>query len=240
VPLALGIVPVLLDDEEAPLGCAALRVLHGVPLVRRAVRSLQRSGAVDGVVVAVPLVLVRALAAALEPGPGDDVQVVPSVDGVEPVLLALDAVGDASAVLLHDPLDPLAPAALAVAVARALAEDKRAAVAVPVGAVTDTLKWVGERDLVTGTADRDGFRQVGSPQAYRTGPLLDAVRGAPGPRPPGHGPEAMPLLVARGGGRVIGVPAGIAPRITSEADLVLAEAMFDAEVVVDEEAPASP
>jgi 2-C-methyl-D-erythritol 4-phosphate cytidylyltransferase len=239
VPLGLGIIPVLLDDGEAPQGGAALRVLRGVPLVRRSVGSLLRSGAVDRVVVAVPAALVPAVTAALEPGPGDDVRVLAAGDDLQPLLVALDAVGDAPAVLLHDPLDPLAPAALALAVARALAaEGDRAAAAVPVGPVTDTLKWVGEQDLVTGTADRSRFRQVGSPQAYRPGPLLDALRAAPAP-PPGSGPEAVPLLVQGRGGHVIGVPAGIASRITSAADLVLAEAMLDAGAATDEEAPAS-
>jgi 2-C-methyl-D-erythritol 4-phosphate cytidylyltransferase len=234
VPLSFGIVPVLLDDDEAPLGCAALRVLRGVPLVRRSVESLLRSGAVDRVVVAVPAALVEVVTAALGAGPGDDVQVLAVDDEVRPVLAALHAAlaspsGDA-VVLVHDPLDPLAPAALAVSVTQALAaEGERAAAAVPVGAVTDTLKWVGEQDLLTGTADRARFRQVGSPQAYRTGPLLDALRAAPEQPSAGRGPEALPLLVQRRGGRVIGVPAGIASRITCAADLMLAEAMLDAD-----------
>jgi 2-C-methyl-D-erythritol 4-phosphate cytidylyltransferase len=240
VPLRLGLVPVLLDDGEAPLGCAALRELRGVPLVRRALGSLLRSGAVDGVAVAAPSALVPAVSAALEPASGGEVRVLAAGDGVDPVLAALEAAADASVVLLHDPLEPLAPAALAASVARALeAEGERAAAAVPVGPVIDTLKWVGERDLVTATADRRRFRQVGSPQAYRTGRLLDALRAAPQPRSPGRGPEALPLLVQRRGGRVIGVPSPIAARITCAADLVLAGAMLDAGAATDEEAPAS-
>jgi 2-C-methyl-D-erythritol 4-phosphate cytidylyltransferase len=229
VPLGLGIVPVLLDDDEAPLGCAALRVLRGVPLVRRSLESLLRSGAVERVVVAVPPVLVEAVTAALGPEPGGDVQVL-AIGDDPPVLAALDAAAASSAdavVLVHDPLDPLAPGALAISVTQALAaEGGRAAAAVPVGAVTDTLKWVGVRDLLTGTADRARFRRIGSPQAYRAGPLLEALR-APEPPSAGDGPGALPLLVRRRGGRVIGVPAGIGPRITCEADLVLAEAMLD-------------
>jgi 2-C-methyl-D-erythritol 4-phosphate cytidylyltransferase len=250
---ALGIVPVTHDDRDAPAGCAALRELRGLSLVRRAVGALARSGRIERILVPAPPALLAALAEQLRAGlPASvDIEVIPVAENgpgarVRAVLAgAAAAVGadPTGIVVVHDPLHPLAPAGLVHAVVDLLtaaavvgAGETPCAGVVPIRPVTDTLKWVDEDDVVTGTADRQAFRMVYSPQAYRAGVLAAALASAPPEVLRARGAEVLPRLVEAAGGRLLTVPApGEVFRIATEEDLVLAEAMLHVGADVDDE-----
>lgn len=240
----LAVVPLLCDDQDAPGGCAALRELRGLSLVARVVGMLARTGRVGHVIVSAPPSLIATLAAglaadadlAVDAGSAVDRVIGPVVD-VIPVaaddaggqLLAVLEQEQAETVVVHDALYPLAPAALTVTVLDALAAAPGAVAAVPLGPVTDTLKWVDERDVVTGTADREQYRTVHVPQAYRVPALRAALAGAPLRTLRRPGPQVLPELVRGAGGHVVSVPAPAeARRIASSGDLVLADALIGA------------
>jgi 2-C-methyl-D-erythritol 4-phosphate cytidylyltransferase len=249
-PPALGVVPVIQDDRGAPAGCAALRPLRAIELVRRAVDALLGSAMVGAVLVPVPPALITRVEELLGGLPGRArIQVIAEQEngpGAR-VLAALRARPPASdaIVVVHDPLHPLVASALVSSVVSALIDrsagaggDRDGCVAVlSVRSVTDTLKWVDEDDVVTATADREGFRTVCGPQAFRASALLAALSSAPKEVLRARGAEVLPLLVADGGRRLCTVPApGEVFRIASADDLVLAEAMVAAGSRSDDEA----
>jgi 2-C-methyl-D-erythritol 4-phosphate cytidylyltransferase len=239
------VVPVDVDDRTAPLGCAALRELRRRPLVLWAASALQSSGVAREVVVAVPPALQEAVAQIL-PASEVPVEVLPvQADGHGHRLLAAlrarpatgwatgraagtatgAAAGDADVVVVHDPLHPLSSPGLVRDVVRDLLATPGLAASIPARAVTDTLKWVDEDEVVLGTADREAYRMVYSPQAYRRGALQDALSRADDQALRAHGCEVLPHLVQACGGAVSLVPSGgEALRVAGEEDLVLAEA----------------
>lgn len=235
-PGCLAIVPVDVDDRSAPLGCAALRELRGRPLLSWSVTALMASGVVRAVLVAVPPALEEAVTRAL-PVSAVPVQVVP-VQANGPGHRALAAlrspagrpgpagVGPA-VVVVHDPLHPMSSAALVRDVVHDLLGPAGAAASVPAHAVTDTLKWVDEDEVILDTADREGYRMIYSPQAYRREALEAALAAATDEALRAHGSEVLPGLVQAGGGRVTLVPSpGQAFRVASHEDLVMAEALL--------------
>ena len=76
-------------------------------------------------------------------------------------------------IVLHDAARPLASPALAVAVTDAVVAGH--AVAVPVLALSDTVKRVDVAGVVVGTPDRRDLRVLQTPQAFRAGLLGTAV-----------------------------------------------------------------
>jgi 2-C-methyl-D-erythritol 4-phosphate cytidylyltransferase len=179
--VALGVVPVGSPAGAGGDGVPALWRVFGIPLVRRAVTALAEH--VGEVVVPVPSGLEGPVSAALA---GCRARVLP-VPGVRPGPLALLAAalraGDVArfdAVAILDPLHLPLRASLVPAVLGAVRTPEPGAptAAAVAGPVTDTLIWVGTDDGVSGTADRDRFREVLGLQAYRTEALvrsLDAV-----------------------------------------------------------------
>lgn len=229
----LGVVPVTHDDRDAPSGCAAVRSLGAEPLLRRSVSALVRSGVVELVVVPVPPALVTHVTALLAGLEGRArVTVIPVHDngpGIR-LLAALQAhpPGEDGVVVVHDPLHPLAPPSLVVGVVEALLDRGEGCAGVlPIRPVTDTLKSVDEDDVVTGTTDREAYRMVYSPQAYRARALLEALQAAPDATLRERGADRLPRLVQDTGGRLISLPApGEVFRIATADDLILAEAML--------------
>ncbi|RJK97751.1 IspD/TarI family cytidylyltransferase [Vallicoccus soli] len=233
-----AVVPVERDDPAAPGGSAALRVLRGLPLVRRSVAALLAARRVGRVVVPTAPGLALAVEEALDGlAPAVHVLAVTRSGPGGQVLAALDAVLASDGpvpdvVVVHDPLHPLAPPDLVDAVVAALDEpapDGEAwGAAVPVRPVTDTLTWVDPDEVVTGHADRSAFRMVYSPQAHRTGPLHEALRRAPRAALRAGGAHVLPELVqGGGGGRLRSVPApGEVFRVATEQDLVIADAVL--------------
>ena len=96
--------------------------------------------------------------------------------------------------------------------------------AVPALAVSDTLKrvpeWGDSGGVVAGTVDRSGLFGVQTPQAFRRDALV-AVHGGE--------PEATDdaALVEAAGGTVVAIPGeAAAHKVTTAADLVVAEALL--------------
>lgn len=190
----LGVVPVRCDDPGAPGGCAALRELRGVTLLRRAVDQLVGSGRVGRVVLTF---------GPLDLAPG---QCAGTPYGI---------------VVVHDPLHVLAPVDLVRDVVDELLAHPEADGVVPVRSVTDTLKRVGVGGVLTTTADREAFRTVASPQAYRSAALAGFGRDGQVPL----GPDVLPMLVRSSGGLLRTVPAPDESfAVTSDEDVLLAEA----------------
>jgi 2-C-methyl-D-erythritol 4-phosphate cytidylyltransferase len=252
---AIGVVPVCHDDPQAPAGCAALRELRGSTLLIRSVAALLGSGVVGELVVTVPPVLVplveELLRGAALPAPGASAVRVHAVRengfghraraGLRLAVPTEDPTGDPTVgrpVVVHDPLFPLAPAGLVRDVVEALtAQDvgddaeadgrERCVVAVPVRPVTDTLKWVDEDGMVLGTADRDGFLMVSSPQAYWPAGLASTLDKAGDELLGSVGADVLPRLIQASGGHLLPVTApGEVFRTSTTEDLILADAML--------------
>jgi 2-C-methyl-D-erythritol 4-phosphate cytidylyltransferase len=97
-----------------------------------------------------------------------------------------------------------------------------AAGAVAVRPVTDTLKWVDAEGVIAGTADREGYRVICSPQAYRAAPFRAALErlGTLGEL------DALASAVGRSG-RLVTVPAPQDVfKVGAADDLELAEAVL--------------
>jgi 2-C-methyl-D-erythritol 4-phosphate cytidylyltransferase len=142
-----------------------------------------------------------------------------------------DAHAGADVVVLHDASFPLVGAPAVAAVLRALQADPRAAAAVAVLPVTDTLKQVAPDGAVLATVDRSGLRVAGSPQAYRP-QLVPAGVPAPfrstSPAPPSlPDAAALPQALVEAGGRVVLVDAPPAAfRVRTDLDLLAARALL--------------
>lgn len=172
----MAVVPAAGSGERLAAGRPKAFVdLAGRPMLEYAVASLRASGAVDGVVVAVPAGL--AGEAKLIFG-ADAVIVEGGADRTESVRLALAAAGDPDFVLVHDAARALTPPSLIVRVVRAL-ESGHAAV-VPALPLTDTVKAVDANGVVIGTPERAGLRAVQTPQGFRTEVLRRAYQRAGG------------------------------------------------------------
>ncbi len=96
-------------------------------------------------------------------------------DSVRAGLEALAGAPRPTIVLVHDAARPYATPDL---IARAIAAAGAADAAVPVLAVTDTVKRVDADGVVTETLDRAALRAVQTPQAFRYDPLVTAHRAA--------------------------------------------------------------
>jgi 2-C-methyl-D-erythritol 4-phosphate cytidylyltransferase len=202
----------------------ALTPVAGVPMVARAVRAL-----LDGV----PVERVRVAAAeALHPEIRRVCAGMP-VDVGSPAVRAhtvqrrdatgSDDVATASGdvvLLLHDACRPLAPGELAAAVIGAVRADH--AMAVPALPLTDTVKSVDDRGVVTGTPDRATLRVLQTPVAVRARMLPADARDDP--------LDVVRRYAAAGGEvrTVTGHPAAFAVR--SEWDLELAELIADGRI----------
>lgn len=147
--------------------------LCGVPIVRRAVDALV-DGGVRRVVVVAPtshLDEFRAILADV----ATPVAVVPGgKERQDSVRLGLDALGDASVVLVHDAARPLVSARVVGDVVDAVRDGARAVI--PVLPVVDTIR----RQTADGSCivDRDELRAVQTPQGFDGALLREAHRNA--------------------------------------------------------------
>ena len=163
-------------ERLGPGAPKAFRTIGGVPMLVHAVRALAAARCVVHVVVAAPPDAVertRALLAGQHAGAELDV-VAGGEDRPASVRLALGVVPPGlDVVLVHDAARPLAPSALADAVA--VAVTSRAAAVVPVLPVVDTVKEI-DGDRVVATLDRRALRAVQTPQGFRREVLERAHR----------------------------------------------------------------
>jgi 2-C-methyl-D-erythritol 4-phosphate cytidylyltransferase len=190
--------------------------LGGSTLLERTLAGLHDSGAVDGVVVAVPPD--RTDEAKLILG-GDAVVVAGGPTRTESVRRALAAVGQPDMVLVHDAARALTPPALIARVVAALQEGHQAVV--PVLPVADTIKAVDANGVVISTPGRAGLRAVQTPQGFLTELLLRAYDRAESPDVTDDA-----SMVENIGGQVHVVDGDpLAFKITTALDLLLAEAV---------------
>lgn len=176
------------SDRESDGEPVALCTLDGVPLVAYAARTLCASAVVDTVLAGVPAGQAGPVRAALDAHvPGHRVVVEerdqhgldPSVPTGVPTGAAPGALDEADVVVVHDCRRPLAPAALVDAVVAAVRADAEADLAVPVVAVTETVKELDGDGWIVRTLARDALRHAQSPWAFRGG----LVTGWPPPTP---------------------------------------------------------
>lgn len=216
----VAVVPAAGSGERLAAGAPKAFVnLGGRPMLELALEGLRNSGVVDSVVVAVPPR--RTDQAKLVFG-GDAVIVAGGADRTESVRLALEAVGDADFVLVHDAARALTPPSLIARVVEAL-QSGHAAV-VPGLPVSDTIKAVDANGVVLGTPERSGLRAVQTPQGFRTDLLRRAYAGA------GAGGFTDDASLVEATGTPVQVVAGdpLAFKITTPNDLLLAEALLGA------------
>ncbi len=164
---------------------------RGQPVVRRAVEALQASGA-EPIVVAIAAGA-EALAEAALQGLGGVHPVPGGATRQESVKAALEALARHAPdlVLIHDAARPDCPPEVVDRLVTALAEHPGA---IPVLPVVDSLARA-EAGLMAGSAAREEFRRVQTPQAFRYDAILAAHRAWPGA--PSAGDDAQ---VARAAG----------------------------------------
>ncbi|MDI9933754.1 2-C-methyl-D-erythritol 4-phosphate cytidylyltransferase [Rhodococcus sp. IEGM 1354] len=185
-------------------------------LLKRSVDGLRASGAVDRIVVIVPVDLLDAARGLV----GDDVTVVAGGrERTDSVRAGLAVIGGASVVLVHDAARALTPPAL---IARVVAEVRAGRPAViPVLPVVDTVKEVDLMGAVIGTPDRSRLRAVQTPQGFDADVLRRAYAAATDISTDDAG------LVERIGETVHTIVGdALAFKITTPHDLLLAEALL--------------
>src|SRR4029078_12211745 len=162
--ITVAVVPAAGSGDRLAAGAPKAFVnLAGRPMLEHALDGLRNSGVVDSVVVAVPpnrtdqAKLVFGGAATIVAG---------GSDRTESVRLALEAVGDAEFVLIHDAARALTPPSLIARVVAALHSGHPAVV--PALPVSDTIKAVDANGVVLGTPERAGLRAVQTAQGFRT------------------------------------------------------------------------
>ncbi len=206
----------------------ALTPVAGVPMVVRAVRAVLAGAHVERAIVVTPdavrLEVERACAAEpVDVRPPALLHPVGAHTVQRPSATRSDGFVTASAgdiVLLHDACRPLAPYGLAAAVVEAVRGGH--GMAVPTMPLTDTVKSVDDRGLVTGTPDRAGLRVLQTPIAARSRLLPDCIA---------DDPLAVIRRHAAAGGSVYAVPGHPAAfAVRSVWDLELAELVADGRI----------
>jgi len=128
-------------------------------------------------------------------------------------------------VLVHDAARPLVQPALVGAVLDGIAGAEGAIAASP---LADTLKRAAEGLLIGETVDRDGLWQAQTPQAFPLATLRAALEAAAAAGTLAAATDCASLVEAAGG-RVRLVPSGAPnPKVTTPADLAIAEALLAA------------
>jgi 2-C-methyl-D-erythritol 4-phosphate cytidylyltransferase len=186
--------------------------LAGRPLVAWSVEALRRVPAIEQIVVALPPGL---------PAPPHTIGVPGGPVRSDSVRRALAAAPSGDPVLVHDAARPLLTARLAASVIDALEGVDAAIAAAP---VTDTVKRVDERGMVTETLERSSLWAVQTPQVFRRA-ALELALAASDQLLAAATDDAW--LVERGGGRVRVVPAPPENlKVTTPADLKVAELLL--------------
>ncbi|MEX2420405.1 MAG: 2-C-methyl-D-erythritol 4-phosphate cytidylyltransferase [Actinomycetota bacterium] len=210
---------------------AGARLGHGEPkaflslgdrsMLELAMRAAAACAAIDLLVVAVPPGFEDAVAA-IQPLPTNVAPVVGGDSRQASVVAALEAVGDAQAVVCHDAARPFASSALFTSVLAALDREEADGV-VPVVPIADTVKRVRD-GVVEGTESREELMLAQTPQAFRTEVLRAAHERAAG-EDAAFTDDASVLEWA--GYRVVAVPGEPDNlKITTPTDLARAEAIL--------------
>ncbi len=220
----VAVVPAAGSGERLAAGVPKAFVeLDGRTLVEWAVAGLRSSGAVDDVVVAVPVGRTDEAVRLL----GSTATVVTGgADRTASVRLALDAVGTADFVLVHDAARPLTPPGLITRIVDALRTGHTAVV--PGLPPADTIKTVGADGVVLGTPERAGLRAVQTPQGFVAEVLLRAYQRAGASRSTTSFTDDASMIESSGGQVQVVEGDPMAFKITTPMDLLLAKALLNA------------
>jgi 2-C-methyl-D-erythritol 4-phosphate cytidylyltransferase len=193
----------------------ALVELAGRPLVQWSIDVLDQMDEIEKIVLAWP---------PGTPAPSGVIAVDGGAVRSDSVRRALAAAPQGDPVLVHDAARPLLTAELARRVIATLAQHESADGAIAAAPVTDTVKRVDAKGVVSETLDRGSLWRVQTPQVFRRAALERALDVAD---------EILALatddawLVERAGGKVIVVRAGEENlKITTALDLQLAEMLL--------------
>jgi 2-C-methyl-D-erythritol 4-phosphate cytidylyltransferase len=193
----------------------ALVELAGRPLVQWSIDVLDQMDEIEKIVLAWP---------SGTPAPSGVIAVDGGAVRSDSVRRALAAAPQGDPVLVHDAARPLLTAELARRVIATLAQHESADGAIAAAPVTDTVKRVDAKGVVSETLDRGSLWRVQTPQVFRRAALERALDVAD---------EILALatddawLVERAGGKVIVVRAGEENlKITTALDLQLAEMLL--------------
>jgi 2-C-methyl-D-erythritol 4-phosphate cytidylyltransferase len=197
-------------------GPKAFVELAGRPLLDWSLDAFREAGYIKEIVVAAPP---GAEAAVADRGV---LAVAGGEHRSESVANALELCGE-EIVVVHDAARPLVTPKLINAVVDRLVSDEEAAAVTAATPVTDTIKEASEDGEVRRTLDRAGLWAVQTPQAFRAGPLREAL----------SDPDSLPaatddaMLVERRGGRVVIHPNDADNlKVTSRLDLRVAELLL--------------
>jgi 2-C-methyl-D-erythritol 4-phosphate cytidylyltransferase len=218
----VAVVPAAGSGERLAAGIPkAFCELDGRTLVERAVAGLLESGVVDHVVVAVPADRIEQAKRLL----GERARVVAGgpdrTRSVSLALLALSAEPDF--VLVHDAARALTPPGLIMRVVESLWAGHAAVV--PALPPSDTIKAVDANGVVLGTPERAGLRAVQTPQGFATGLLLRAYRAYQSAGHPADFTDDASLVEHVGGQVQVVDGDPLAFKITTQLDLLLAQAI---------------
>lgn len=224
-------------DHAATIVLAAgsgVRFASGIPkafaplgdrsLLERAVANALAAGSIGRVIAVVPPgteMLARDLLSSV----GPDVEVIGGGETrAASTRIGLALLDGAATVLCHDAARPLASPGLFDRVIAALGEHPDADGVIPVVPVVDTVKRVTDH-VVVATEVRESLALAQTPQAFRTGALIEAHDRA---LRDGVDVSDDSGAIERAGGRVIAVPGEVANRkITTPEDLAVAAAVLD-------------
>ena len=162
---------------------------RGKPVVRHSVEALASAGA-NPIVVAIPEGAEDVASAALKGLPVD--LVTGGATRQDSVKIALEKLGTAERVLIHDAARPVLPTSVIDRLLTALDDHPGA---IPVLPVVDSLAIDGGGTMA-GSADRASLRRVQTPQAFRFDDILSAHREWQGPSDAGD--DAQVLRAAGG------------------------------------------
>jgi 2-C-methyl-D-erythritol 4-phosphate cytidylyltransferase len=193
----------------------ALVELGGRPLLQWSVDLLRGVGAIERIVVALPLGVAA---------PAGTVGVLGGAVRSESVRLALAAVGPGDPVLVHDAARPLLTVELVGQTLAAVASEGVDGV-IAAAPVTDTVKRADGEGVVRETLDRSSLWAVQTPQVFRRSALERALDV---PREVLAQATDDAWLVERAGGTVVVVPAPHENlKVTTPLDLALAEMLLE-------------
>ncbi len=153
-------------------------LLEGVPILARAINAFSNHSSFEQIIAVIPpgeLSYTRKMMKPFCP-----IHRIIFVEGgksrQESVFIGLQAVApQAELVCIHDGVRPLVDSDL---IDRVLDGAMRWGAAIPAVSVTDTIKQVDERSVITGTVPRIALRRAQTPQAFRLNLIMDAYRQA--------------------------------------------------------------